>query len=58
MQKALYEVGNLPKAKKYQRIMLIRDSNGFYQESGIGKLYTEMEANEFIKNFTHSFIIS
>ncbi len=56
-QKAVNEVSNLPKAKKYHRITLIRDSNGFYQDSGIGKLYTESEANELIKDYTHSFII-
>ena len=56
-QKAVNEVSKLPKAKKYHRITLIRDSNGFYQDSGIGKLYTESEANELIKDYTHSFII-
>lgn len=55
--KALQVLSNKPKAKKYHRITLIRDSNGFYQDLVKGMLYNEFEANELIKDYTHSLII-
>jgi aspartokinase-like uncharacterized kinase len=54
---ALKVVSNIPKAKKHHRIILITDANGFYQDSGIGKLFTDFEANELIKDYTHAFIV-
>ena len=56
-QKVLNEMNNLPKPKKYHCITLIRDDKGLYQVSGKGRAFTELEANELMQDYTHSFTI-